>query len=437
MQKNKQTSFTSIINIAESAIPTYRQSIFRLVIISLITGYGAKCMASIVRSVSFLSEFSTKSNKSTQKRFYSFLQSEKIRWDFVWKAIIYQFHDTFLYKGKLILSLDDSTNPKSGKKISHCDTHFDHAAKMNQSKYVWGHCRVVIGAQVKIFERWVLLPIAFAHYKPKSDEKDNTKIRIACDLIERIRSWFPDQDLSVVCDSWFGNKSLMDQLNKRKITGITVLSRLRKSSRLHNPTIKKQIPGKRGRKPKYGKRLPSLKRIAKALRKRSARIFVYGKERTICYQEFVCLSHAMKCKIKVVLIRRNNGSIYPIFTTDLSMEAVEMIHLYAGRWKIESAFKELKHELGALDNQARKESSVKNHFEMTMFAMTLAWIHCSKQCKAPERRFPTSRSTSFAFSDVRDQIRNEYRQQNLIGICSESIKAAKIFIYNQFTALAA
>ena len=340
MQKNKQTTFTSIVNIAESAIPTYRQSIFRLVIISLITGYGTKCMASIVRSVSFLSEFSAKSNKSTQKRFYSFLQSEKIRWDYVWKALINKFHDTFLYNGKLILSLDDSTNPKTGKKISHCDTHFDHATKMNQSKYVWGHCRVVIGAQVKIFGRWVLLPLAFAHYKPKSKEADNTKIRIACDLIERIRSWFPEQEILIVCDSWFGNKSLVDQLNKRNIK-VQILSRLRKSSRLHKPTIKKQPPGKRGRKPKYGNRLPSLKRIAKALRKRKAKVFVYGKERTITYQEFNCLSHAMKCKIKVVLIRRNNGSIYPIFTTDLEMDAVEMIHLYAGRWKIESAFKEL------------------------------------------------------------------------------------------------
>jgi hypothetical protein len=37
----------------------------------------------------------------------------------------------------LVLALDDSINPKTGRKVFACQTTFDHAAKTNQSQYPW------------------------------------------------------------------------------------------------------------------------------------------------------------------------------------------------------------------------------------------------------------------------------------------------------------
>jgi hypothetical protein len=39
--------------------------------------------------------------------------------------------------GRLLIALDDFINPKTGKKIFGCARVFDHAAKVNQSKYPW------------------------------------------------------------------------------------------------------------------------------------------------------------------------------------------------------------------------------------------------------------------------------------------------------------
>ncbi|MBK6959077.1 MAG: hypothetical protein IPH22_12845 [Nitrosomonas sp.] len=44
-----------------------------------------------------------------------------------------------------MLALDDTINPKTGKKIFGCASFFDHAAKTNQSKYPWSQNVVSIG----------------------------------------------------------------------------------------------------------------------------------------------------------------------------------------------------------------------------------------------------------------------------------------------------
>ena len=63
----------------------------------------------------------------------------------MWKVIYDLLGEEMLENGKIIIALDDTTYGKSGRKIAGANTHYDHAAKQNCSKYVWGHCRVVIG----------------------------------------------------------------------------------------------------------------------------------------------------------------------------------------------------------------------------------------------------------------------------------------------------
>ncbi|MDD8044288.1 MAG: hypothetical protein PHC78_11050, partial [Verrucomicrobiota bacterium] len=61
--------------------------------------------------------------------------------------------------GQVILALDDSPCPKTGKQIAHAQSHFDHSLKPNSSRYIWGHCRVVMGLMTKIYQGWACLPL--------------------------------------------------------------------------------------------------------------------------------------------------------------------------------------------------------------------------------------------------------------------------------------
>ena len=141
--------------------------------------------------------------------------------------------------------------------------------------------------------------------------------------------------------------------------------------------------------------------------------------------------------IKVIFVYRKNDRVFPIFTTDLSLSAEKAIEYYAARWKIEAGFKELKHELGALDNQCRKKNAVENHFNMACTSMTLVWIYAMKLTKAPDRRIPNA--SHFSFADVRAKIELELiaAARNFNKLCPISVKQAGKYILGKILARSA
>ena len=66
----------------------------------------------------------------SKTRFYRFMSSKVFNWDIIWMKIfkLIPYSET---NNRLILALDDSITPKSGKKIFGCESFFDHAAKHN------------------------------------------------------------------------------------------------------------------------------------------------------------------------------------------------------------------------------------------------------------------------------------------------------------------
>lgn len=106
-------------------------------------------------------------------------------------------------------------------------------------------------------------------------------------------------------------------------------------------------PG-RGRPPKKGKML----KLAELFRTReadfqTAAVTIYGKEETV---SFLCLDllwgQGLYQELRFVLVR--HGDRYSILvSTDLTLEATEIIALYGYRFKIECTFREMKQVIGA------------------------------------------------------------------------------------------
>ena len=391
----------------------------------------------------------------TEKRFYLFLAAAKIKWDLILIKILELLGPQMLTDGLLMLIVDDTTYGKSGKKISGCQTHFDHAAKLNCSKWIFGHCRVIVGLQLLVHGRWACLPLLQELYrrseqkqKPQANTKKTTKgkkskkpkqdspltkIEIAVELINRLRR-VTGKPVLVNTDSWFGVKSMLDGLDElTDRPKAHVLSRLRINVNLYGFPSSESAK-KQGRPRKYGKQLSKLPVLAKCYDRHKGYFFIYGKKRECVYSEFTCICRCLRRPIKVILVHNEKReTFFPIFTTDLTMTAQQMIERYSARWKIECSIKELKHEIGALDNQARKATSVENHFNLCCLSMTLAWIHALNQDKTPTRRFANQSQRSYAFADVREQIRNYYqRPLNISGFCPKVVKAAGNLILEHF-----
>lgn len=452
--------FDEITDHIAQALPKYRQLIFKIIVAGLVVGKESKTISAIFREYSSL----LTGTALTLKRFYMFLGSSKIRWPHIWQLVAELLAEHVLVAGRLLLALDDTTYGKSGRKIHGCDTHFDHAAKMNVSQWLFGHCRVVAGLLTKCHGRWACLPMAQRNYtrlkEPVKKEKihgglqaktvrrrkrqrkerwQNTKCGIAAALVNGLQRLFRLPTL-VVCDSWFGNHSLLKEIQGADdLPDVHILSRLRISCALHR--LPAAVPcGKRGRPRKYGERLPKLAELATGQRDsaKTGIIHVYGKDRQCTYSSLICVSQALKCVVKVVFVHRSNDRFFPLVTTDLELTDEQMIEFYSARWKIESGFKELKHEVGALDSQCRKENAVENHFNLCCLAMTLTWTYALKMQKAPNRRHPKPNSTTFAFADVRRAIMAEKRRDTDFSIgCPETVKHAAKWLLDRIFGMAA
>ncbi|HIJ85012.1 MAG TPA: transposase [Magnetococcales bacterium] len=108
----------------------------------------------------------------------------------------------------------------------------------------------------------------------------------------------------------------------------------------------------------------------------------------------------LKCLVRIVWVYRRSQWV-ALFTTDLSLTVVDIVQLYAARWKIEASFKELKQEIDSRCSQTRNAHAVTNHINFCMMAMSLAWIYAASLADSPQRRHAVKGRDSFAFSDVR------------------------------------
>jgi len=221
----QKVTFKTALDDVSKVIPNYRRIIFKTIVTYMVICKDRKRIACIVRNFAAFFFHS----KITEKRFYLFLASAMIKWDLILVSILELLGENMLTDGLLMLIIDDTTYGKTGKKISGCQTHFDHAAKLNHSKWLFGHCRVIVGLQLFIHGRWACLPLLQKLYlrriqiqNPKDNKKKitkrkkskqsqriqpPTKIEIAFELINRLRR-LTGKPALINTDSWFSVKSL-------------------------------------------------------------------------------------------------------------------------------------------------------------------------------------------------------------------------------------
>jgi len=282
------------------------------------------------------------------KPFYRFMASPKIPWARLWTCLWKMIPEP-LTGDRLLLTLDDSTNPKTGKKIFGCARVFDHAAKQNQSKYPWAQNIVMVGLLKTVKGRWACLPLSYRFYhmkktveawgvkKPALEFK--TKIDQAVEMVFSIAEIFQQGTILLITDSWFGNDSLYKPLNQGLGRDFHLLSRLRCNNTLYD------MPGQSRRKGpgcprKYGKKLGNAASLAKEylLLAKEYDVNLYGRVRSVMAFDRVVMLKTLKTSVRVVWIYRKTQWV-ALFSTDMSLSVPEMIEYYGARWKPESRIK--------------------------------------------------------------------------------------------------
>ena len=188
---------------------------------------------------------------------------------------------------------------------------------------------------------------------------------------------------------------------------------------LPDSTVKKV-----GRPSKYGARAGSVKELAEKYKDSAIEVtsLVYRKKRKMFAYSKIFMSKSFKCKIKVVFTYYKNH-VVALATTDLTLTVEQILECYSARWKIESGFKELKHDIGSQKSQVRLEQSVKNHLNMCMLSITIIWIatmslpeHCVKELTQ------SSIMRQYTFTQARKFIVGRY---NKLRVCKNDSNIQK------------
>ena len=368
-----------------------------------------------------------------QWRYYTFMASVKLPWEGVWEAL-WRAIPSPLVAGRLLLGLDDSINPKTGKKIFACQKTFDHAAKSNQTRWPWAQTIVTVGLLKPIHGRWSCIPLAFAFYLRRQTLSAgcirlrrkalvfSDKFAQAVELIARLGAFFRAAPVLVVTDSWFGNNGLFKPLRARLDTRVHLLSRLRVNAALY--ALPEPAPGKAGRPRKYGQRLGSAAELAAAMRNKAQTytLHIYGAVREVVAAERVVILKTLRCPVRVVWVYRRTQWV-ALMSTDLDLSIEQIIEYYSARWKIEAGFREIKQEIGSTHTQTRNPDAVFNHLNFCMAATTITWIYAEHLKQAPIRRYASENTTEYAFADVRRALAKDLANEGFGSDCQDPGKS--------------
>jgi hypothetical protein len=407
-----------------------RSSWFIYTLLAIIVPFTSSRTSNLFRALDILFGFVG----IKKKRYYTFMASPKIPWKGLWSRIWNMIPDPET-NGRLLIALDDFINPKTGKKVFACNRVFDHAAKLNQSKYPWAQNVVSIGLLKMIKGRWACMPLSHRFYHLKKEiEKNNIKYNgkpiefqskheQAVDMITDVAVQFSDTNILVVTDSWFGNNGMWEPLYRELDKQIHMISRLRSNNNLFAAQPKMERKRKPGRPRIYGDKLGSTSDLAGESRDQAQEYTVnlYGRNRTVLAHDRVVMLKTLKRAVRVVWIYRKTRWI-ALFSTDLTLSVTQIIEYYGARWKIEACFKELKREIGSAETQTRNCVAVTNHLSFCMMATSLTWIYACRLANTPNRRHSVHGRDHFAFSDVRRMLAKVALDENFVLRCPPSGK---------------
>lgn len=156
---------------------------------------------------------------------------------------------------------------------------------------------------------------------------------------------------------------------------IALTSRLRFDAVLRKALPKRKRKKNRGRKPKYGRRLPTLTAMAQSNRGwKRIRIKIYGKLVRLNYKSFAAWWPKAGVQLRVVIVRDAKGKRKPTYlsSTELDLDPRLIIQRFSWRWPIEQLFADVKTWLGLDSAEVRAPKSVLRH---ALFAFALVtWV---------------------------------------------------------------
>jgi len=273
-----------------------------------------------------------------------------------WQEAVRRFAPLLYVRGRVVLVGDGVKQAKEGRYMPGVKKLHQESENVSKGEYIFGHLFGAIGILAGTPQKWFCLPLFLNlqdGVKAIFGWTDNVEERQASHVVQMIEQAFvavrPFGRALLLLDRYFLSIPALQRLAEGNRTGHARLHLVTKA-KMNAVAYEKPEPKKpgRGRPPKKGKVLKLAELFStRAAEFQTADVTIYGKEETV---SFLCLDllwgQGLYQELRFVLVRHGNR-LSILVSTDLTLEATEIIELYGYRFKIECTFREMKQVIGA------------------------------------------------------------------------------------------
>jgi len=341
--------------------------------------------------------------------------------------------DQLQVHGAYLVGKDTTLVAKSATRMLGVQKWKDHSDNADRGAYLVGHHWNLAGLISRWDTRWLCWPLVLRLVPGLKGARQ----WIVGDAIEPMRFWdaaiatilevtrcLGEASVRVVVDAFYSKAPFLNGLRAR---GIDVISRLRKDAVGWDDPAP-QPPGKRGPKPRYGRKwtLATLLALEPPTR---ACLTLYGKLTEVVFVVRDVWLRDVAQKVRVVVLE---GAKEPILlvSTDLALSALQIIEIYGARFSIELTIRDLKQHFGLGDYQCTTTLAILRFVHLACLAFCLWRLALIENLNAGWLQVTAARASlpeaPLSFQRVRRALRVWATRQVIFANASPGADVAKI-----------
>ena len=291
------------------------------------------------------------------------------------------------WHGYQVWAGDDTKVHRTSKDVWGVCTFHEYTARCpNRASTVRAHNWVILGALLpQAGQPALFLPVAGRLYfrktqLPPAQKGPPIPFRTKCALLAELgreHAQACSGKTLGVFDGGFALRSVVRPLVRPDEPGVPrvdILTRLRHDARLHALPPPTRRPGQRGATRKWGKRLPPPRQGGRWPGAwQEGRAFLYGRVRVVRYKEVVCLwrvlGHDAPVKAVVAAVEGYRRR-FTLVSSATELSGLQMVEVFAARFRQEDAFRDLKQRLGWEECRAWTRQPIERTTQALLATMT-------------------------------------------------------------------
>jgi hypothetical protein len=287
--------------------------------------------------------------------------------------------------GYCISALDDTKVHRTSANVWGTCTFHEYTARCpNRATTVRAHNWVVLG---RLLENpkgpaWFLPQVGRLYFRRSQlpqwpiPEEFHTKCELAVEMFRQQAKDVPGPHLAIF-DGGFAFRSVVRPLAipEPRQPRIDFLTRLRHDACLHRLPPEPGPTKRRGRKPKWGPRLPPPRQGGRWPGKwQEGRAFIYGRSRMVRWKEVVCLWRVLGWErpVKAVVAEvEGYKKRFLLVSSAVGLSGLQLVELFAARFRQEDGFRDLKQRMGWEEGRAWTKNPIERTTQATFVTMSL------------------------------------------------------------------